>query len=69
MDAEAYRPLIVAYRNGNPVRLVELGRVIDSVENDKIASWYNTSKGKDQGGHPGHSASARHEHGRGRGFH
>jgi HAE1 family hydrophobic/amphiphilic exporter-1 len=34
----------VAYRNGNPVRLQELGRVIDSVENDKIASWYNTSK-------------------------
>ncbi len=46
MDAEAYRPLIVAYRNGNPVRLVELGRVIDSVENDKVASWYNTSKAK-----------------------
>jgi HAE1 family hydrophobic/amphiphilic exporter-1 len=40
-DAEAYRSLIVAYRNGSPVRLGELGRVIDSVENDKIASWYN----------------------------
>jgi len=40
-NAEAYRPLIVAYRNGSPVRLGELGRVIDSVENDKIASWYN----------------------------
>jgi HAE1 family hydrophobic/amphiphilic exporter-1 len=39
---KAYRPLIVAYRNGSPVRLGELGRVIDSVENDKIASWYNT---------------------------
>ncbi len=46
MDAESYRPLIVAYRNGNPVRLRELGRVIDSVENDKIASWFNTSKAK-----------------------
>jgi HAE1 family hydrophobic/amphiphilic exporter-1 len=41
-NAEAYRPLIVAYRNGSPVRLGELGRVIDSVENDKVASWYNT---------------------------
>jgi HAE1 family hydrophobic/amphiphilic exporter-1 len=40
-NAEAYRPLIVAYRNGSPVRLGDLGRVIDSVENDKIASWYN----------------------------
>ncbi len=44
MDAAAYRPLIVTYRNGNPVRLQELGRVIDSVENDKVASWYNSSK-------------------------
>ena len=43
-NAEAYRPLIVAYRNGSPVRLGELGRVIDSVENDKIASWYNTTR-------------------------
>ncbi len=40
-NADAYRPLIVAYRHGSPVRLGELGRVIDSVENDKIASWYN----------------------------
>ncbi len=40
-NAEAYRPLVVAYRNGAPVRLGELGRVIDSVENDKIAGWYN----------------------------
>ena len=40
-DAAAYRPLIVAYRNGSPVRLEELGRVIDSVQTDKVASWYN----------------------------
>jgi HAE1 family hydrophobic/amphiphilic exporter-1 len=46
MNAAAYRPLIVAYRNGNPVRLQELGRIIDSVENDKIASWFVTAKGK-----------------------
>ncbi len=46
MDAASYRPLIVAYRNGNPVRLQELGKVIDSVENDKVASWFNTSKAK-----------------------
>jgi HAE1 family hydrophobic/amphiphilic exporter-1 len=39
-EAAAYRPLIVAYRGGSPVRLQDLGRVIDSVENDKIASWY-----------------------------
>jgi HAE1 family hydrophobic/amphiphilic exporter-1 len=43
-DAAAYRPLIVAYRNGSPVRLDELGRVIDSVENDKVANWYNNTR-------------------------
>ncbi len=42
--AADYRPLIVAYRNGNPVRLQELGRVIDSVQNDKVASWYNNTR-------------------------
>lgn len=39
--AAAYRPVIVTYRNNAPVRLYELGEVIDSVENDKVASWYN----------------------------
>ncbi|MFH0932965.1 MAG: efflux RND transporter permease subunit [Nitrospirota bacterium] len=43
-NAEAYRPLIVAYRNGSPVHLEELGRVINSVENDKVASWYNNTR-------------------------
>jgi HAE1 family hydrophobic/amphiphilic exporter-1 len=43
-DAAAYRPLIVAYRNGSPVHLAELGRVIDSVENNKVASWYNNTR-------------------------
>jgi HAE1 family hydrophobic/amphiphilic exporter-1 len=40
-DAAAYRPLIVAYRNGSPVRLEDVGKVLDSVETDKIASWFN----------------------------
>ncbi len=43
-NAEAYRPLIVAYRNGSPVRLQELGKVMDSVENDKEAGWYNNTR-------------------------
>jgi len=43
-DAEAYRPLIVAYRNGAPVRLGDLGKVIDSVENDKVSGWYKTTR-------------------------
>ena len=43
-DAEAYRNLIVAYVNGAPIYLQQLGRVIDSVENDKVASWYNNDR-------------------------
>jgi len=43
-DAAAYRPLIVAYQNGSPVRLEQLGRVIDSVQTDKVASWYNQER-------------------------
>jgi HAE1 family hydrophobic/amphiphilic exporter-1 len=43
-DAAAYRPLVVAYRNGSPVRLQDIGRAVDSVENDKIASWYNDTR-------------------------
>jgi HAE1 family hydrophobic/amphiphilic exporter-1 len=39
-NAAAYRPIIVSYRNGSPVRLQDIGQVIDSVENNKIASWY-----------------------------
>jgi HAE1 family hydrophobic/amphiphilic exporter-1 len=38
-NAAAYRPLIVAWREGVPVRLEQLGRVIDSVETDKVAAW------------------------------
>src|SRR5256885_7383688 len=45
MKASDYRPLIVAYRQGRPVRLDEIGRVIDSVQNDKIASWFNNTRG------------------------
>ncbi|NTW58701.1 MAG: efflux RND transporter permease subunit, partial [Nitrospirae bacterium] len=43
-DAQAYRPVVVAYRGGSPVRLQELGDVIDSVENDKVASWYRDTR-------------------------
>ena len=44
MNAAAYRPLIVAYHANGVTRLQDLGTVIDSVENNKIASWFNTSK-------------------------
>jgi len=41
MRASLYRPLIVAYRNGSPVRLAELGNVVDGVQNDKTTNSYN----------------------------
>jgi HAE1 family hydrophobic/amphiphilic exporter-1 len=44
MDAAAYRPLVVAYRNGSPVRLQDIGHVIDGVESDKVASWFNADR-------------------------
>jgi HAE1 family hydrophobic/amphiphilic exporter-1 len=43
-NAAAYRSLIVAYRNGSPVRLEEIGKVIDSVETNKVANWYNNER-------------------------
>jgi len=43
-NAAAYRPLIVAYRNGSPVRLQELGKVFDDVENNRVANWFNNTR-------------------------
>jgi HAE1 family hydrophobic/amphiphilic exporter-1 len=40
-SASQYRPIIVAYRNGVPVRLEQLGSVLDSVENDKVIALMN----------------------------
>jgi len=42
-NAAAYRPLIVAYRNGAPIRLQALGQVIDGVQNTKVVNWYNNA--------------------------
>jgi HAE1 family hydrophobic/amphiphilic exporter-1 len=43
--APDYAHLIVAYRNGSPVRISDIGRVIDGVENDKTAAWFNGVRG------------------------
>ncbi len=42
--AADYRDVVVAYRNGAPVKLDQVANVIDSVENDKIATWFNTDR-------------------------
>ena len=39
-DAAAYRNVIVAYRKNSPVRLGELGTVVDSIENEEGAAWW-----------------------------
>jgi hydrophobic/amphiphilic exporter-1 (mainly G- bacteria), HAE1 family len=40
LRAQQYGPMIIAYRNGTPVRLDEVARVYDGVENDKNAAWF-----------------------------
>jgi HAE1 family hydrophobic/amphiphilic exporter-1 len=42
--ASDYRDVVVAYRNGAPIKLNQIARVIDSVENDKIATWFNDAR-------------------------
>ncbi|VIO74471.1 Multidrug resistance protein MdtC [Bradyrhizobium ivorense] len=45
MDKAAdYRQIYVAWRNGSPVRLDEIAKVYDAVENDKIATWMNDER-------------------------
>jgi HAE1 family hydrophobic/amphiphilic exporter-1 len=44
MRAEQYMPLVVAYHNGQPTRLRDIGTAVDSVENDKTAAWFYNGK-------------------------
>ena len=44
-DAAGFRPVVIAWRNGAPVRMSEIGRVIDGVQNDKVAAWFNDERG------------------------
>jgi len=38
-SAEQYAEMIIAYKNGTPVRLKDVGEVIDDVENVRLAAW------------------------------
>jgi HAE1 family hydrophobic/amphiphilic exporter-1 len=40
----AFQSMVVTYRNGAPVRVQDIGRAIDSVENNKVASWFKDKK-------------------------
>ena len=42
-DADAYKNLVVAYKNGSPVRLTDVASVVNGAENTKLAAWMNTT--------------------------
>jgi hydrophobic/amphiphilic exporter-1 (mainly G- bacteria), HAE1 family len=43
-NAEAYRPMVVSYRNGAPVRIQDIGTAVDSVENTKVGAWFKDKR-------------------------
>jgi HAE1 family hydrophobic/amphiphilic exporter-1 len=43
-NARAFDPLVVTYRNGAPVRIQDIGRALDSVENVRVASWFKDKR-------------------------
>jgi hydrophobe/amphiphile efflux-1 (HAE1) family protein len=43
-DAAAFDNVIVAYRNGSPVRIRDLGNAVDSVEQNRVGAWYNNQR-------------------------
>jgi HAE1 family hydrophobic/amphiphilic exporter-1 len=42
--ASDYKDVVAAWRNGAPIKLTEIANVVDSVENDKVASWFNNQR-------------------------
>ena len=44
-DAAGFREIIVAYRNGAPVRVKDIGNAIDTVQNNRLAAWFNDKRG------------------------
>ncbi|MGM4918139.1 efflux RND transporter permease subunit [Tardiphaga sp. 813_E8_N1_3] len=38
--ADAYRPIIIAYRNGSPVTIGDIAQIVDGLENDRTGGWY-----------------------------
>ncbi len=58
LSSADYAPLIVAYRNGAPVKLTDVADVIDDAENVRQAAWMNDVAGGDRQ----HPAAARRQH-------
>ncbi len=67
---EEYRNLIIGYKNGAPIRLIDVADVIDGAENSRLAGWSGTEPGadreraapagrqRDRGGEPHQGATA-----------
>jgi hydrophobe/amphiphile efflux-1 (HAE1) family protein len=45
-DAKGYRNVIIAYRNGAPVRLQDVGEVIDGTKSPRVGAWFNGGRGE-----------------------
>lgn len=45
LQASEYRDIVLAWRNGAPVRLGDVASVTDSVINNRLAGWYGTERG------------------------
>jgi multidrug efflux pump len=41
--AEAYKPIIIAYRNGAPVTIGDVARIVDGLENNRTGGWYQNT--------------------------
>ena len=41
LTSDSYKPIVIAYKNGAPVRIMDVADVIDSAENVKLAAWEN----------------------------
>ena len=44
LNGAAFQSLVITYRNGAPVRIQDVGRAIDSVENNRVASWFKEKR-------------------------
>src|SRR6202051_1149581 len=41
MTADSYKPIVIAYKNGAPVRIMDVANIVDRSENVKLATWEN----------------------------
>ncbi len=44
-SADAYKDIVIAYKNGGPVHLSDVANIVDGAENNKLGAWANTTPG------------------------